>query len=291
MTIGSWNIRGLNSPHKQNLIQQWVSKNSLDIIGILEPHILPSNIDAVVAGMGISNWNFLSNIQHHHLCRILVGWNSKKVTVTVVHTATQWISCDVKSLEDGSIFRVTFVYGLNTPAERATIWRYLITEKTHNTSVPWGIMGDFNAIMSSRDCQGGDSNWYNHMEDYPNCVSQAELIHLPATGMHFTWHNGRKGDATILKKLDWAWGNQQLLTQWPLAKASFQTRLSSDHSPIVLSLSPASPRRKPRFKFLNLWTEKEGYEAAVTAAWNGEVYGNPISKLTTKLRSLKGFLD
>ncbi|KAB5569560.1 hypothetical protein DKX38_003353 [Salix brachista] len=177
MTIGSWNIRGLNSPHKQNLIQQWVSKNSLDIIGILEPHILPSNMDAVVAGMGISNWNFLSNIQHHHLCRILV---------------------------DGSVFRASFVYGLNTPAERATIWRYLITEKTHNTFVPWGIIGDFNAIMSSRDRQGGDSNWYNHMEDYPNCVSQAELIHLPATGMHFTWHNGRKGDATILKKLDWA---------------------------------------------------------------------------------------
>ncbi|KAJ6724567.1 hypothetical protein OIU85_022483 [Salix viminalis] len=128
------------------------------------------------------------------------------------------------------------------------------------------------------------------MEDYPNYISQAELIHLPATGMHYIWHNGRTGDATILKKLDWAWGNQQLLTQWSLAKATFQTRLSFDHSPIILSLSPSPPLRKPRFNFLNLWTEKEGYEEAVTSAWNGVAYGNPISKLTTKLRSLKEFL-
>ncbi|KAJ6292966.1 hypothetical protein OIU78_025026 [Salix suchowensis] len=135
------------------------------------------------------------------------GWNSKRISVTAVHKATQWITCDIKGLEDDNAFRVTFVYGLNTPTERAAIWSYLITEKTHNISVPWGIMGDFNAIMSSMDRQGGDSNWYSHMEDYPNCVSQAELIHLPATGMHYTWHNGRMGDATILKKLDCSGGN------------------------------------------------------------------------------------
>ncbi|KAB5529711.1 hypothetical protein DKX38_019792 [Salix brachista] len=249
MTIGTWNIRGLNSTYKQNLIQQWVTKNSLNIIGILEPRILPSNMEAVEAGMGISDWHFLSNIQHDHLCRILVGKNSKRISVTAVHKATQWITCDIKGLEDDSAFRVTFVYRLNTPTECAAIWSYLIIEKTHNTPVPWGIMGDFNAIMSSRDRQGGDSNWYSHMKDYPNYVSQAELIHLLATGMHYTWHNGRTGDATILKKHDWAWGNQQLLTQW-----------------------------KPRFKFLNLWTEKEGYEEAVTTTWNGVACGS-LSKI------------
>ncbi|KAB5573660.1 hypothetical protein DKX38_000854 [Salix brachista] len=82
----------------------------------------------------------------------------------------------------------------------------------------------------------------------------------------------------------------RLLSTWSASKAEFQARLASDHSPIVLSLVPPSLRQKARFKFLNLWTKQEGYEEAVRAAWAVEVHGNPISRLTSKLRILKGFL-
>ncbi|KAJ6374040.1 hypothetical protein OIU78_029695 [Salix suchowensis] len=159
-----------------------------------------------------------------------------------------------------------------------------------NNSTPWGILGDFNAITSSRDRYGGDQRWYSHMDEYPSCITQAELIQIPLSGIHFTWDNGQHGENFILIKLDWVWGNHRLLTAWPASKAEFQARLASDHSPIVMTLAPPPLRQKARFKFLNLWTQQEGYEEVARAAWAVEVYGNPISRLTSKLRILKGYL-
>ncbi|KAJ6419612.1 hypothetical protein OIU84_029680 [Salix udensis] len=121
-------------------------------------------------------------------------------------------------------------------------------------------------------------------------ISAGEAIPNSAIGLHFTWDNGQHGENTILKKLDWVWGNHQLLTAWPTSKAQFQARLASDHSTIVLTLAPPPLRQKARFKFLNLWTQQEGYEEVVRAAWAVEVNGNPISRLTSKLRILKGYL-
>ncbi|KAJ6319643.1 hypothetical protein OIU78_015120 [Salix suchowensis] len=289
-SLGAWNIRGLNSPLKQKSIHHWINKNKLDIVGILEPRILLANMAKVEKGLGLSSWQFVSNMHHGHLCRILVCWNPKRVSVCTVHTASQWVTCDVLSKEDGSSIRVTFVYGLNLPVERRAIWSYLISQKLVNTSVPWGILGDFNAILSSRDRSSGDQHWHTHMDEFPSCISQAELIQISLSGIHFTWDNGQHGEHSILKKLDWVWGNHQLLSTWSASKAEFQARLVSDHSPMVLLLAPPPLRQKARFKFLNLWTQQEGYEEAVKAAWAVEVHGNPISRLTSKLRLLKGFL-
>lgn len=152
-------------------------------------------------------------------------------------------------------------------------------------------MGNLNAIMSPRDRQGGDIAWRSHMDDFSECICMAELIQLPVNGLHFTWHNSQIGDATILRKVDWAFRNQNFIMKWPLSTMSFQTRVASDHSPIIVSLSPSPPRHKTKFRFLNLWTRQEGYEEMVQSAWTSKAYGNPISRLTTKLRILKGVLS
>ncbi|KAJ6407133.1 hypothetical protein OIU84_010608 [Salix udensis] len=57
----------------------------------------------------------------------------------------------------------------------------------------------------------GDPHWHVHMDDFPTSIGRAELIQIPSAGLHFTWHNGQKEEDTILRKLDWAFGNQNLL--------------------------------------------------------------------------------
>ncbi|KAB5573121.1 hypothetical protein DKX38_000315 [Salix brachista] len=93
--IGSWNIRGLNSSYKQKMTQQWVAKNNLDLIEMLETRIQPVNIQAVEKGLGLHGWKFISNESQHPLCRIMIGWNTKKVATSLVSFASQWITCDV----------------------------------------------------------------------------------------------------------------------------------------------------------------------------------------------------
>ncbi|KAJ6344867.1 hypothetical protein OIU77_007128, partial [Salix suchowensis] len=113
---------------------------------------------AVEVGLGLSNWLFTSNVHCSSLCRILVGWNADKISVTVVHAASQWLTCDVVTLADGGKMRISFVYGLNTPASRTALWDYLEQQNLTNSPDPWAILGDFNAILGMRDRQGGTLN-------------------------------------------------------------------------------------------------------------------------------------
>ncbi|KAJ6398744.1 hypothetical protein OIU77_019506 [Salix suchowensis] len=246
---------GLNTPKKQKLIQQWISKNSLNIVGLLETRIRPANMEAVETGLGLANWKFISNAHMAPLCRILVGWNMEKADISMVHSASQCLTCDALSLGDGSTVRITYVYGLNTPTSRCSLWNYLEEQKVLNNSIPWIILRDFNAILSTRDRHGGDPHWHVHMDDFPTSIGRAELIQIPSAGLHFTWHNGQKDEDTILRKLDWAFGNQSLLLKWPLIRATAQARSVSDHSLIIVSLAPPPPYRKARFKFLNTWID------------------------------------
>ncbi|KAJ6670239.1 hypothetical protein OIU85_023212 [Salix viminalis] len=221
----------------------------------------------------------------------MICWNPQRVSISNIILDSQWITCDVESKQRGDYARVTFVYGHNSPTERIALWSYLSHQQTVNGPCPWMVTGDFNAIMHPSDRNGGDNSWANYMDDFPNCIAKAELMQIKGSGMRFTWHNGRQGDASILKKLDWAFGNHHLLAKWPLAQATFQARVASDHSPMVINLGPRPPRQGARFKFLNHWTKHEGFDRAVQLAWGVRVQGNPINRLTAKLRLLKGYLN
>ncbi|KAB5526631.1 hypothetical protein DKX38_020478 [Salix brachista] len=259
-------------------------------MGILEPRVLLPNIASVEEGLGLRDWKFFSNGYYGPLCRIIIGWNTNEIEVIILSSGAQWITCDASAKGGGFSVRVTFVYGSTTPAERQELWHYFQYQSSINAATPWLVTGDFNAIMRVIDRQGGDNNWYKYMEDFPNCVHQSELIQIASNGLHFTWHNRQQGRDSILRKLDWAFGNHHLLRHWPQAKATFQARIESDHSPIIISLSSSHPYQKARFKFLNLWADQDGYDQIIRAAWGTEAYGNPFSRLTTKLRTLKGYL-
>ncbi|KAJ6751095.1 hypothetical protein OIU85_001604 [Salix viminalis] len=190
-TIGTWNIRGLNSLHKQQKIQQWVIKNRMNLFGILEPQVKLENLGSVEAGLGLQNWHFFSNGPIRSLCRIIVGWNPQMLTATMVHSGEQWVTCDIVVNGGTMPFRITFVYGCNQPSERQPLWRYLSGQKLLNGPLPWVVLGDFNAIMGAMDRQGGDTHWHRHIEDFPNCIHQSELSQISPKGQHLTWHNGQ----------------------------------------------------------------------------------------------------
>nr|TKS06523.1 hypothetical protein D5086_0000121610 [Populus alba] len=151
-------------------------------------------------------------------------------------------------------------------------------------------MGDFNAILSAADRTEGDSNWPRHQDDFASCMSQAELLQAPSTGLKFTWHNGQHGCNTIQKKLDWVFGNPSLFSTWPATHATFQARNVSDHSAMILSLHSLTHHQHSPFKFLNIWADRIDFLPTVTSSWQVPVNGNPMYQFTTKLRRLKSTL-
>ncbi|KAJ6871911.1 hypothetical protein NC651_031103 [Populus alba x Populus x berolinensis] len=287
--IGSWNVWGLNNLQTQKAVHDWTTKNNLQLFGLLETKIAPANLHAVEANLGLPQWQFTSNMNSSSSCRILVGWNPHTIALNCVNVSSQWLTCEITAHCSVAPLKVTFVYGNNTPAARTALWTYLCQESSRNTSTPWMVLGDFNAIIRAEDRSGGDINWYHHQNEFSQCIRQSELIQLPYTGMKYTWHNGQQGEHTIQKKLDWTFGNSCLFTNFPAAHSVFMPRLISDHSAMLLHLA-TQPATRPRhfpFKFLNAWADRSEFMAIVQSSWGTHVAGNPMYRFTTKLCLLK----
>lgn len=232
-------------------------------------------------------WKYISNVNASSPCRIMVGWNPIKLNITCTHQSPQWLTCETTSLSTNAPLKITFIYGYNTPAYRTSLWRYICQESRMSTSISWILMGDFNAIMWPADRHGGDTTWHHHLDDFNDCIQQAQLLQIPYSGLKYSWHNGQHGDHTTQKKLDWIFCNPCLLTNWPEAHSSFLPRHLSDHNAMILNLRQESYQRHPPFKFLNLWADREDFSAIVNSSWQTQVHGNPMYRFTTKLRLLK----
>ncbi|KAB5552676.1 hypothetical protein DKX38_009987 [Salix brachista] len=239
ISIGNWNIRGLNAPQKQKTIHDWVTKNSLDVAGLIETKVTAQKQDTTERNLCLRHWQFFNNTSSSSHGRIMVGWNSQTVQLTCIHSSPQWMTCNMHILHNPTTtpLKLTIVYGDNTTAGREALWEYIERTSVDHSAIPWLIMGDFNAVLSPDDRQGGRQDWCNHHNAFGNTIQEAELFQTPYTGMRYTWHNGHAAETSILRKLDWVFSNSAFYTSWPTAKTHFYPRYASDHSAAVTTLT------------------------------------------------------
>jgi len=132
----------------------------------LETKVGPANLHSITTKLSPSHWKYHSNITSSTTCRILVGWNTQKLHLTYLHSASQWLTCEATLPNNPTPVCLTFVYGHNTPAERQSLWRYISQENSINTCTPWLLLGDFNAIM-----QVGDRNVIHEQQELGKMAS------------------------------------------------------------------------------------------------------------------------
>ncbi|KAJ6683427.1 hypothetical protein OIU85_007141 [Salix viminalis] len=128
------------------------------------------------------NWAAINNVEGNSNCRILVGWNTRRLHVQCIHASDQWITCDIRQISSAHVTRITFVYGSNNYGDRIALWQYLGAESATNASIPWSILGDFNAVLRPNDRSGGSNIWQNYHNDFPNCIMGASLHQIPYSG-------------------------------------------------------------------------------------------------------------
>ncbi|KAJ6670255.1 hypothetical protein OIU85_022007 [Salix viminalis] len=179
-----------------------------------------------------------------------------KPVITISHASTTLLSgLLVKPFQllPNTTFRITYVYGFNTPGDRKPLWDYLISNSDPIQSAPLGPSWRFQCCAASSS-------------------------------------TGRGGDGLIQKKLDWVLGNSGFMQEWPASKAQFLPRSISDHSAAILHIDKPSPSRIPQFKFLNVWTTRDDYLPTIASSWHIPVEGNPMRLLITKLKRVKDVL-
>lgn len=246
MKLGTWNIRGLNTPLKQNGVRSFIGQHNIDVLGILETKLGMSTIDQIMRNK-FDNLLQINNFEVHRAGRILVIWNSLKLNLEVLETTSQVIHCIVTCKVTSLKKFVSFVYGLHTTVSHRPLWDNIM-QFGLDCSLPWLIMGDFNNVLHfDEKINGVDVTTYE-IKDFVNCCLNVGLTDLRSIGCFYTWNNN-----SVWTKLDRAMVNDFWMHMGFSSSAEFlPSGCLSDHSPCIVSIFTCDEVKKKPFKFFNV---------------------------------------
>lgn len=108
----------LGSQKKTKGYKVWINKFNLCLTRLLETKVAFDKIGIVETAINPTSSCYLSNVTLDVKCRILVGWDPLVYNITCLDSSYQWVTYEVQYLQDGCVFVVTYIYGLNTLADR-----------------------------------------------------------------------------------------------------------------------------------------------------------------------------
>ncbi|KAF5189798.1 Dnase i-like superfamily protein [Thalictrum thalictroides] len=199
----------------------------------------------------------------------------------------QAVHLEVTDLDLNVNYYLTCIYGSNAYQERKELWA-LIKNWSTNIAKPWALFGDFNACKELSEKEGGTLLQPREVRDLCNCLIEANLFDIQATGCYLTWSNRSEDiNRRTFKKLDRCVVNDEWVTAFDQSFANFIPQLVSDHSAIVVHWKACLQNSVKPFKFFNHWTSHVEIASLVEQTWAERVLGNPMMRVTSKLKILK----
>lgn len=152
-----------------------------------------------------------------------------------------------------------------------------------NHTDPWILLGDFNSILFSDDRQGGNSPSLAEIEDIQSCTTTLGLEDAYSIGNLFTWTNGNVWSRIDRVLVNSEWNQQRLHCLVEALPFCSQ----SDHSILLVSLTPQTQALNRPFKFHNMWMLHPTFHSIMREAWCTPLNGTIQLTLCMKLNNLK----
>ncbi|KAL2943893.1 LINE-1 retrotransposable element ORF2 protein [Bienertia sinuspersici] len=150
-------------------------------------------------------------------------------------------------------------------------------------------MGDFNCVMNIEE-RIGNAVRQREMEPMRRCISECELQDIPYSGHFYTWSNKQATEDRVWSKLDRVMANQIWLEKFQSANAVFLTEGCSDHWPAILRMNSEVGKGRKPFKYFQMWQQAPDYYQRVQQAWEVEIRGTAMFKVSQKLKKVKNSL-
>ncbi|XP_072084715.1 uncharacterized protein [Arachis hypogaea] len=206
---------------------------------------------------------------------------------------------------DSTPWLLSAVYGSPHRVNRRILWSNL-RSLAGNITIPWCLLGDFNATLHDYEQRGGSTNIvHSACPDFQRCISDCGLIDLGFVGWPFTWRRGN-----IVERLDRGLNNLEWKLSFPEGILRHLPNFNSDHSPICLQLHTASFQNRNRrpFRFVAAWLAHPDFSNLVSNSWdvssswnsgvvsfknslkdwNTNIFGDIFKRKRTLLRRLQG---
>jgi len=199
--------------------------------------------------------------------------------VKLQHTLTIFFTSTASDLE----FALTNVYA---PANHRDSLGFLedLAEVASHIPACWALAGNFNLTRGADENING--NVHQHLADaFNDSIHSLGLIDLPLLDRLFTWSNHQS--TPTLARLDRVLLNTPMAAAFPNSSLTSLPKPTSDHTPILLSLSTSIP--KPNvFCFENGWLKHHDFLPTILPAWQEANGRNAAVVLVGSLKAVRG---
>nr|KYP74693.1 hypothetical protein KK1_007380 [Cajanus cajan] len=159
----------------------------------------------------------------------------------------------------------TAVYASPRVDLRQQGWAHL-RELGGRVTMPWLVLGDFNEVMLSTECRGGQFSMARASQ-FLEVLNDCNLLDMGAKGLRFTWYRNHRG-SMLAKRLDRAVCNIVWQAMFPEAYVENLCRVYFDHCPLLLRRDGSRDKSQDRpFGFQAAWATHRDFERIVREAW------------------------
>ncbi|XP_057770800.1 uncharacterized protein LOC130990594 [Salvia miltiorrhiza] len=283
-----WNCRGLEN---QSTIRQlvWLVKQKRpDLVFLMETKLFMEEWNSILVSVGLEN-SFVVECDHLAVGRrggLCLLW-SENVDVHVKSSSPHHILAEIN--ENG-----------NPPWDFAGIYRWSNTSDHHKTwdllrslhsqvADKWVCGGDFNETMYHFENRGGNAKVDSRISAFREVAAFCEITDLGYSGEPYTWTNNQSGADNIMERLDRVFGNDAWMDFFPGFEVIHLLRKSSDHCPILLTLSKEveniQPRPKP-FRFEAMWLKDGRCKELCQQLWDSGSNTNIADDFNKKMAAM-----
>ncbi|CAM8982906.1 unnamed protein product [Rhodiola kirilowii] len=283
--VACWNVRGLNHPSKKSEVRDWITRDRLNCVVLVEVKLQEDRwVSAIESCCLNPSWKGVCSEIVEDWARIMLLWDEEVVQISQIVRKSHFICCKIQC---GSCsFNVGFVYASNITSNRTSMWKEM-ESIIRNDAGSWLIMGDFNCVLNAEEKRNGKILKDTELIDLNSFVTICDLSDIPASGHFFSWSNKNcVPDQRIWCKLDRAMGNDNWLNSHPNASAVFLPPGISDHCPVMVSWGEEN-RRRTSLRYCNFWEELEGYQEKVSQCWNSTRVCRNLFMVQSKLKAMK----
>lgn len=285
MNFLCWNCQGLGTPLTIQAIQALVAEERPSLMFLMETKNQEKMVFRLKRRLQFQNLFVVNPVGTAG--GLALFWDNR-ILVTVESHSPHFVNAIGEYIGSGRRMRITFVYAPNDFQGRLHLWEELC-QISHSNNLPWICAGDFNEILYLWEKVGMRVAENYHMKAFQDFLDACCLMDLESKGCTFTWANNREGDAYVKKRLDRAVCSMEWRVTFPEAEVYALLAIGSDHSPLLISLSPVQEKRKKEFKFEAFWLEEAECGEIVRDVWQKAEDTN--DNLLTKMKRVSGELE
>ncbi|KAE8798436.1 Elongation factor 1-alpha [Hordeum vulgare] len=240
-----------------------------DVLFISETRLTEKELDRFRWSLGLTHmlvWDPVGRSRG-----IALFWR-RGVEISLRSYGRRHIDVDVVE-ENGSVWRMTGVYGESAGERKKETWRTLkLLGQQHQDGRPWLCLGDFNEILTSDEKEGGIERPQACMDSFRESLERCGLCDIGFEGDKFTWSNhSQELNSYICERLDRATANARWCEAFPEFEVINSIPRHSDHRPIIVNTKGEGRIRSGKgdgsFRFEAWWLEEEGCTEEIQGAW------------------------